>query len=59
MAAPMICRGNSLLFINVYFNTEYTEGTEKKSERRNGRGSQGNRDKKLAAEKTGRRENIR
>jgi hypothetical protein len=48
-----------LLFINVYFNTEYTEGTEKKSERRNGRGSQGNRDKKLAAEKTGRRENIR
>ena len=24
----MICRVSSLLFINVYFNTEYTEGTE-------------------------------
>jgi len=35
----MICRINSLLFIIVYFDTEYTEGTEKKSQRRNGRGA--------------------
>jgi hypothetical protein len=45
----MICRVSSLLFINVYFNTEYTEGTEKKSERRNDRGNPGNPDKRLAA----------
>ena len=28
IAAPMMLRVNSLLFIKVYFNTEYTEGTE-------------------------------
>jgi hypothetical protein len=47
-----------LLFINVYFNTEYTEGTERKSERRNGRGGK-ETETKASRRENGKKGNIR